>query len=85
MKSTSRDRGKATTQNQSAPKGDTSKLTCYKCGKVGHIVSYPKCPQYKKPEQQQMFAAQVLDDRLENGQPDQIEPLENSKHTRAPC
>jgi len=35
----------------SALKGDTSKLTCYKCGKVGHIASDTMCPQYKKPEQ----------------------------------
>jgi hypothetical protein len=30
-------------------RGDTSKLTCYKCGKVGHIATDTKCPQYKKP------------------------------------
>jgi hypothetical protein len=47
-----------------APTGqtDTSKLTCFKCGKLSHIVSNLKCPQYKKPEQRQMFAAQVVDD-----------------------
>jgi len=40
----------------SALKGDTSKLTCYKCGKVGHIASDTKYLQYKKPEQRQIFA-----------------------------
>jgi hypothetical protein len=55
--------------NTSAPvpaaKGDTSKLTCFKCGKIGHIATDPKCPQYKKPEQRRIFAAQVIDDRPE--------------------
>jgi gag-polyprotein putative aspartyl protease/Zinc knuckle len=83
-KLTSGDRGKATTQNQSAPKGDTSKLTCYKCGKVGHIASDAKCPQYKKPEQRQIFAAQVLDDRSETDQPNQMEPSENSEQPPEP-
>jgi hypothetical protein len=30
---------------------------------VGHISSDPKCPQYKKPEQRQLFAAQVISDQ----------------------
>jgi len=57
----------------SASKGDTSKLTCYKCGKVGHIASDTKCPQYKKPEQRQIFATQVLDDRSDSEQPNHME------------
>jgi hypothetical protein len=43
-------------------------MTCYRCGKVGHISSDLKCPQYKKPEQRQLFAAQVISDQ------DQIDP-----------
>ena len=31
-----------------------------------------------------MFASQVLDDRLETGQPDQMEPSENSKQLPEP-
>jgi len=63
----------------SALKGDTSKLTCYKCSKVSHIASDTKCPQYKKPEQRQIFAAQVLDDRLDSKQPNHMELPEESK------
>jgi hypothetical protein len=55
----------------SGAKGSTTKLTCYKCGKIGHISSDPKCPQFKKPERRQMFAAQVIDDRSEDESPDQ--------------
>ena len=62
-------------------KGDTSKLTCYKCGKVGHIATDPKCPQYKKPTQCQMFAAQVIDDRSENDQPDADKTSEDPEET----
>ena len=58
-------RGNAAEPNNATAKGDTSKLTCYRCGKAGHISSDPKCPQYKKPEQRQLFAAQVVDDRSE--------------------
>jgi hypothetical protein len=60
----------------SALRGDTSKLTCYCCGKTGHIASDSKCPQYKKPEQQQIFAAQVLDDRSDGKQPEQTEVMD---------
>jgi len=63
----------------SALKGDTSKLTCYKCGKVGHIASDTKCLQYKKPEQRQIFAAQVLDDRSDSKQPNHMELPKESK------
>jgi len=63
----------------SALKGDTSKLTCYKYGKVGHIASDTKCLQYKKPEQRQIFAAQVLDDRLDSKQPNHMELPKESK------
>src|SRR5712671_4317083 len=51
-------------RGNAAPSGkpDTSKLTCFKCGKVGHFANDPKCPQYKKPEQQRMFAAQIVND-----------------------
>ena len=48
-------------------------MTCYRCGKVGHIATDPKCPEYKKPAQRQMFAAQVIDDRSEDDQPEQTE------------
>ena len=51
------DRNRAAAPAQLSPKGDTSKLTCYKCGKVGHIASDTKCPQYKKPKQRQIYAA----------------------------
>jgi hypothetical protein len=54
-----------------APKSDTSRFTCYQCGKSGHIASNPKCLQYKKLEQRQLFAAQVIDDWLESERPDQ--------------
>ena len=60
-------------QTPSALKGDTSKLTCYKCSKVGHITSDTKCPQYKKPKQRQIFAAQILDDRSDSKQLDHME------------
>ena len=68
---------------QPTPKGDTSKLTCYKCGKVGHIASDIKCPQYKKLEQRQIYAAQVVDDRSDTDQPDQVEP-QNTEVTEEP-
>jgi len=55
------------------------KLTCYKCGKVSHIASDTKCLQYKKPEQQQFFATQVLDNRSDSEQPNHIELPEESK------
>jgi len=55
------------------------KLTCYKCGKVGHIASDTKCLQYKKPEQRQIFAAQVLDDRSDSKQLNHIELPEESE------
>lgn len=60
-----------TSASPQSGKGDTSKLTCYKCGKIGHISTDPKCPQYKpqKTVPRQMFAAQVIDDRSENDQP----------------
>jgi hypothetical protein len=60
-------------------KGNTSKLTCYKCGQSKHISTNPKCPQYKKPTQCQMFAAQVIDDRLESNLPNTDKPSEGSK------
>ena len=46
----------------STGKADASKLSCFTCGKVGHFSNDPKCPQYKKPEKRQMFAAQVVND-----------------------
>ena len=39
-------------------------------------MSNPKCPQYRKPKQQQIFAAQVVDDRSDSGQPNQTKVLE---------
>ena len=57
-------------------KSNMSKLMCYCCSKARHIASHPKCLQYRKPGQQQLFAAQVIDDRLEGEHSDQIEPLE---------
>jgi hypothetical protein len=71
LKSLSGDRAKPTADKPPASKGDASKLTCYRCGKSGHIASDPKCTQYKKPEQRQLFAAQVIDDRSENDHPDE--------------
>ena len=58
-------------------RSDTSKLTCYHCGKAKHIASNLKCLQYRKLEQWQLFAAQVIDDRSEDKHPDQTEPLED--------
>ena len=78
-KPTTGDQGKAPTLNPPAPRGDTSKLTCYKCGKTGHISSDPKCPQYRKPEQRQIYAAHVVDDRLDSGQPDHPEASEDQE------
>ena len=57
-------------------KGDTSKYTCFKCGKVGHIATNPKCPEYKKPTQRQMFTAQIIDDTSENDLPNTEKPSE---------
>jgi hypothetical protein len=54
-----------TTAPSPALKRDASNSTCYRCGKVGHFTSDPKCPQYKKPEQRCIFAAQVIDDMLD--------------------
>ena len=65
------DCGKNVPPNLSAPKGDTSKMMCYKCGKLGHIATNPKCPQYKKPERRQLYATQVIDDQSENELHDQ--------------
>jgi hypothetical protein len=56
-----------------------SKLTCYKCGKVRHIATDPKCPQSKKPAQRQIFATQVINDRSELDQPDTDKPSERSE------
>jgi hypothetical protein len=39
---------------------------------VGHIASDPKCSQYKKPEQRQIFAAQVMDDTDLTDQPNHL-------------
>jgi hypothetical protein len=47
-------------------------------------MSDPKCPQYKKLEQRRIFAAQVLDDRLEVEQPDQLGNLEDQEQTCEP-
>jgi hypothetical protein len=65
---------------------DASKLTCFKCRKLGQIVSDPKCPQYKTPEQQQMFAAQVVDNLFDTEAPvqtsnmfDDGQPLESAE------
>jgi hypothetical protein len=73
------DRKRLAAPNPVASRGDTSKLTCYKCGKVGHISSDPKCPQYKRPEQRQIFAAQVVDDRSDGEHPITEEPLQNNE------
>jgi Aspartyl protease/Zinc knuckle len=67
------------TTNPQPGRGDTSKLTCYKCGQYGHIATNPKGPQYKKPAQRQMFAAQVIDDRSEGDLPDINKPSERSE------
>jgi Zinc knuckle len=65
--------GRGNTMSSAPPaarKGDTSKYTCYKCGKVGHIASDPKCPQYNKPKQRRIFATQVIDDRSDTDHAD---------------
>lgn len=50
-------------------KANASKLACFKCGKVGHFANDPKCPQNKKPERRQLFAAQVVDDTSDAERP----------------
>ena len=78
------DRGNNAPRNPSAPKGDTSKMMCYKCGKIGHIATDPKCPQYKKPERRQIYATQVVDDRSESELPDQEQADPQGSHCEAP-
>ena len=78
------DRGRLAAPNPVTSKGDTSKLTCYRCGKTGHIASDPKCPQYKRPEQRQIFAAQVVDDRSDGEHPAPEEPLQDDVGTPEP-
>jgi hypothetical protein len=56
-----------------------SKYMCFKCGKVRHIATNPKCPQYKKLVQHQIFATQVVNNRSENGQPNTDRPSEGIK------
>jgi hypothetical protein len=48
---------------------------------LGHIASDPACSQYKKPEQRQIFAAQVIDDRSDNEPPSQSGDLDDTGHT----
>ena len=59
---------------QLPPKRDTSRLTCYKCGKVSHIATDSKCLLYQKPKLWQIYAAQVVDNWSDTDQPDQDEP-----------
>jgi len=61
-------------------------MTCYKCGRIGHIANDPKCPQYKKPERRQIYATQVVDDRSESEMPDQgnINPQGNQSDAPVP-
>jgi len=73
LRQTPRERG--ADPSQLNPKGDVSKLTCYRCSKIGHIASDTKCPQYKKPEQRQIYTAQVVDDRSDDDQIDHQESL----------
>jgi hypothetical protein len=75
---------RATAPISSALRGDTSKLTCYHCGKTRHIASNSKCLQYKKPEQQQIFAAQVLNDRSDGEQPEQTEVMDGQDEEPEP-
>jgi len=84
--SISGDRRKHAPTISSTPKGDTSKMTCYKCGRIGHIANDPKCPQYKKSERRQMYATQVVDDRSESEMPDQgnINPQGNQSDAPVP-
>ena len=72
---TTGDRGNPTALRTSALKGDTTKLTCYRCSNIGHIASDMKCPQYKKPEQQQIFTAQIINDHSDGEHPDQATAL----------
>ena len=78
------DRSRNAAPGQSAPKEGTSKLTCYRCGKIGHISSDPGCLQYKRPEQRQMFAAQVVDNRSEGDRPEEAQHLEAQDETAGP-
>jgi hypothetical protein len=48
---------------------------------LGHIASHPACSQYKKLEQRQIFAAQVIDDRSDNKPPSQSGDLDDTGHT----
>ncbi|GJZ71505.1 zinc finger, CCHC-type containing protein [Tanacetum coccineum] len=41
---------------------DTSKLTCYKCKKIGHIA--PRCPQKTKPNEQSNLVEEDLEPTL---------------------
>jgi len=73
------DRGRIAAPNPVASRGDTSELTCYRCGKPGHIASDPKCLQSKRPEQRQIFAAQVVDDRSDGEHPTLEEPIQDDE------
>jgi hypothetical protein len=44
----------------------------------------PKCPQYKKPEQRQIFATQVLDDRSDGERPDHDESTQDQEQVEEP-
>jgi hypothetical protein len=46
---------------------------------MGHISTDPKCPQYKRPEQRQIFAAQVVDDRSDSEHPIPKEPPQHEE------
>jgi hypothetical protein len=48
---------------------------------LGHIAFDPACSQYKKPEQWQIFAAQVINDQSDNKPPSQSGDLDDTGHT----
>jgi hypothetical protein len=57
----------------------TKNLTCYKCGKEGHILSNPKCPQYTAPLRPRFNAQRLLeqDKDIPEEVPMDVNPVES--------